>query len=231
MRRGLACSALLATAVATLLAVPASTRALSSGVPQLPALQRFLATDHGAVHQAVTVRHLEARNEHFDADAWMDVRTEADADGFRYTVLDEGGSGLVRSKALRGALEQEKRAWASGDGDRAWFTADNYEFEDGGLDEDGLARIGITPRRKDLLLVTGSIFLKPEDGQLVRIEGTPAKSPSFWTRRIHITRHYARIAGIQVPVVVESNAQIRIAGRSTFKMVYTYETVNGLKVE
>jgi hypothetical protein len=200
-------------------------------VPQLPVLQRFLSTDQPMVRQVTTLRHLEARNEHFQAQGWMDVRTDADATGFRYTVLAEGGSGVVRNKALRGTLEQEQRLWSNGETDRSWFTAENYEFEDGGTDAEGLSRVGVTPKRKDLLLVNGSIFLKPSDGELVRIEGTLAKSPSFWTRRVHVVRHYAQIAGNHLPVAVESTAQIRVAGSSTFTMSYTYESVNGVRID
>ena len=158
----------------------------------------------------------------------MEVRTVADENGFRYTVLGEGGSGLVRSKAFRGALEQERKSWVAGEGERSWFTPDNYEFQDAGVEPDGLARIGVTPKRKDLLLVNGSIFLKPDDGELIRIEGSPGKSPSFWARKVHVVRHYARIAGVHVPVEVESSAQIRLAGSYTFTMSYTYEVVNGI---
>ena len=227
-----ACSSLLFAALGAVLLDPAAPAASpDAAIPQLPALQRFLSTDQSVVHQLTTLRHLEARNEHFDADGWMDVRTEADATGFRYTVLAEGGSGLVRNKALRGTLEQEKRLWANGEADHSWFTPDNYDFEDGGTDVEGLARVGVTPKRKDLLLVNGSIFLKPADGELVRIEGTLARSPSFWTRRVDIVRHYARIAGNHLPVAVESTAQIRLAGSSTFKMSYAYERVNGVKVD
>jgi hypothetical protein len=232
MRRGLVCSSLAAAVTAAgLLATVTFAAGPLTDVPQVPALQRFLSNDRSVVHQAVSVRRLEARNDHFDTEAWMEVRTVADETGFRYTVLDEAGSGLVRNKALRGALEQERKSWTDGESERAWFTPDNYQFEDAGTEPDGLARIGVTPKRKDLLLVNGSIFLKPDDGELVRIEGSPARSPSFWTRRIHVTRHYARIAGVRLPVAVESSAQIRMAGSSTFKMSYKYEVVNGMKIE
>jgi hypothetical protein len=233
MRCGLVCSSLLAavTGGAAFLVTAAPAAAPLNDVPQVPALQRFLATDHSIVRQATSVRRLEARNDHFDTEAWMDVRATADENGFRYTVLDEGGSGFVRSKALRGALEQESKWWSDGAAQRTWFTTDNYQFEDAGTEPDGLARIGVTPKRKDMLLVSGSIFLKPDDGELVRIEGSPARSPSFWTRRIQVVRHYARIAGVHLPVAVESSAQIRMAGSATFRMTYKYESVNGLKVE
>jgi hypothetical protein len=229
---GRACSSLLTAGLgAVLLATAVPAASPDPVVPQLPALQRFLAIDQSVVRQVTTLRHLEARNEHFHAEGWMDVRTEADSTGFRYTVLAEDGSGVVRNKALRATLEHEKRLWTDGETDRSWFTPANYAFEDGGIEPDGLSRVGVTPKRKDLLLVNGSIFLKPSDGELVRIEGTLAKSPSFWTRRVHVVRHYARIAGNHLPIALESTAQIRVAGRSTFSMSYIYESVNGVRID
>ena len=74
----------------------------------------------------------------------------------------------------------------------------------------------------------GSIFVNPDDGDLVRIEGRLSKTPSFWTRRVEVVRHYQRINGVRVPVAIESVAQVLIAGRSTFSMSYEYETVNDL---
>ena len=85
-------------------------------------------------------------------------------------------------------------------------------------------------RRKDVLLVDGAIFVNPEDGDLVRIEGRLSKTPSFWTRRVEVVRHYQRINGVRVPVAIESIASVLIAGRSTFKMTYQYETINGQQV-
>ena len=43
-------------------------------------------------------------------------------------------------------------------------------------------------------------------------------------------RHYQRINGVRVPVAIESVASVLIAGRSTFKMTYEYETINGHQV-
>jgi hypothetical protein len=78
--------------------------------------------------------------------------------------------------------------------------------------------------------VDGSIFLKPEDGDLVRLEGKLSKSPSFWTRHVQIVRWYQRIVGVRMPVALESVANVVVAGRSTFRMSYEYESVNGQRV-
>jgi hypothetical protein len=150
--------------------------------------------------------------------------------GFRYEIVAEGGSGFVRGRVLRPWLDNEKKMWTAGDPERASLTHQNYAFADKGLTADGLAWLGVKSRRKDLLLVDGSVYVNADDGELVRIEGRLSKTPSFWTRRVEVVRHYRRINGVHVPVAIESIANVLIAGRSTFKMTYEYETINGERV-
>jgi hypothetical protein len=178
------------------------------------------------------LRHLEAHNVKFGATAWMDVWTEFDrVNGFRFEIVAEGGNGYVRKRVLHAALEAEQKMWAAQEPQRASLTADNYVFaEPGTAAADSLVAIGITPRRKDVLLVDGAIFVVAADGDLRRIEGRLSKPPSMWTRRVEIQRHYQRLAGVRVPVAIESVASILLAGKSTFTMTYEYETVNGQRV-
>src|ERR1700712_4461395 len=185
-------SALVAVGVVATLSIVTAAR-LPGDEQSPPVLARFLATSNAAPDRFIAIRHIEARNDTFDKDAWMDVRTEADAAGFRFEILAEGGSPYIRSKVFKNALQTEQKIWASGDPDRSGFTLDNYTFEDKGSEAGGLAWLGVTPRRRDMLLVDGSIFLRPEDGELVRIEGWLAKAPSFWTKAVQIVRHYERI--------------------------------------
>jgi hypothetical protein len=194
-------------------------------------LERFLMrSDEGPVPYRA-LRHLEARNQHFGASAWMDVWTEADdAGGFRYQVVAEGGSAYIRRRVFIAALDGEQKLWREGEPKRSRFDHTNYSFKDSGAIEGELASLAITPKRKDMLLVDGWLFVKKEDGDLVRIEGRLSKNPSFWTRRVEIVRRYGRVAGARVPMDIESVAQVLIAGQSTFRMTYDYETVNGVHV-
>ncbi|MCC7417109.1 MAG: hypothetical protein IT176_08195 [Acidobacteria bacterium] len=190
-------------------------------------IERVVSRDDPPPTQYRALRRLEAESDKLGGSAWLEAWTEADPeDGFRYQIVGEGGSGFVRGKVLKPWLENEKKMWANGDPERAALTHANYTFTDRGLAPDGLAWIDIKPRRKDLLLVEGAIFVNPEDGDLVRIEGRLSKTPSFWTRRVEVVRRYERIAGVRVPVAIESIANVLIAGRSTFKMTYHYETIN-----
>jgi hypothetical protein len=110
------------------------------------------------------------------------------------------------------------------------LTPANYVFEDRGAQSDGLTSLTVKPRRKNVLLVDGSIYLNPDDGELVRMEGQLSKTPSFWTKRVEIVRWYQRINGFRMPTALESVANVRIAGLSTFRMTYQYESINGQRV-
>jgi hypothetical protein len=189
-------------------------------------LQRFLANPDTPAASYRALRHLDAHNDHFDSTAWMDVWTDADSSGFRYRIAAEGGSDYIRGHVFRETLEAERRMWQSGAAGRAALTPANYVFEER-AGADGLAAIAVRPRRKDVLLFDGIIFLRPEDGELVRAEGLLSKAPSFWTRHVQITRWYGRFAGVRMPTALESVANVRIAGTSTFRMTYEYESVNG----
>jgi hypothetical protein len=199
--------------------------------PRFPAvLQRFLSLDDPSPAGYRALRRLDARNQNLNKAAWMDVWTESDNTGrFKYTVVAEGGSGYIRSKVFLASLETEKKFYESGGPSQAALTPENYLFAEGTA-ADGLSGVVVTPRRKDILLVDGSIFLKPDDGDLVRIEGRLSKAPSFWIRQVDIVRSYRRIAGVRMPVAVEAVASIRLAGTATFRMTYEYETVNGRRV-
>jgi hypothetical protein len=227
MSRGLSRS-LLALAATALLLAPASAAGPERGSAGI--LRRFLALDTPTPTQYRALRHLEAQNEKYDKSAWMDVWTEADATGFRYAIVAEDGSDYIRTKVFRATLETERKMWDAGDADKAGLTPDNYVFEDRGSQADGLSSLTVKPRRSDVMLVDGSIFLNPEDGELVRMEGRLSKPPSFWTRHVEIVRWYRRIAGFRVPTVLESVANVRVAGRSTFRMRYEYESINGQHV-
>jgi hypothetical protein len=228
MRRAcLICSALLIAITSVAAAGRETNGRVITDAGQHAVLRRFFALPQTSPQELTAIRRLEARNDHFDKDAWMEVRTEEDETGFRYEVLGEGGSPYIRSNVFRPALQAEQKMVRDGDPDRAAFTLDNYQFEDRGSEESGLAWLAVTPRRKDLLLVNGSIFLRPEDGELVRIEGALAKNPSFWTKRVEVVRRYERIAGVRLPVWMQSTATIRIAGQATLTTTYQYLSVNG----
>lgn len=196
-----------------------------------PIVDTFLAREDPAPVSWSARRRLEADNPRLGQRAWLEARTSlSTAHGFTYEVLDDGGSGAVLSKVLRPALEREREAWAAGDAQRALLTEANYVFGAASAAGKYIA-IEIAPRRRDSLLLQGSIIVTPGDADLVRIQAQPVKRPSAWTRDVHLVREYRRIHGVRVPVSMTSTANVLLAGRSTFSMTYRYSEVNGRAVD
>ena len=193
-------------------------------------VQRFLSRDEAPLATYRARRILRAENDRFNARGQIEVVTELRPDGsLAFEIVHEDGSGYIRNKVLRKVLRDEADLRRRGDAARGGLTPANYVFSDDPAPAGGERRVLIRPRRKDVMLVDGAIVLS-HDGDLVRVEGRLAKNPSFWTRRVHVVRRYARIGGVRVPVSTESVADVRFAGRSRFEMVYLYETINGRPV-
>jgi hypothetical protein len=197
--------------------------------PPLSALERFLAAvDDGPIsYRARRVLSARAGDRHASLVAKTSFDSQA---GFSFEVMSEAGSSVIRSRVLRGALEAEQRAKMRSHGAGSALNSSNYTFEPAVDGRDGLQRVRIRPRRKDAMMVDGTITLVGSDGDLVSVEGSLVKRPSFWTRRVEIERRYARVAGVRVPVSMTSVADVLFVGRSTFEMQYDYEFVNGKPV-
>jgi hypothetical protein len=195
-------------------------------------VRRFLDHPDEKLTQYRAKRHLQARNPRFNKEAWLDALTELDpGKGFRFTVLAEDGSGIIRSRVLHRALEAEQEAIAEGEVAKSAISLANYQIAFGDHDAaSGIDRLRIIPLRKDRMLVDGTISVLATNGELVRIEGKLAKTPSFWTNRVDIVRRYGRVEGVHVPLSIESTANLKIVGDSVFSMTYTYESVNGKRV-
>jgi hypothetical protein len=196
-------------------------------------LDRFLARADQPLRSYQARRRLEARNERLDLEGWMEVRTElVNPTTLLWTVVAEGGSASVRGKVLRKALATEAEEIRSGNNSRSALTADNYTFTQAGpVDESGGRRILIDPRRRDRLLVKGSMVISEPEADLLQVEGRLARNPSFWTSSVDIVRRYARITGVLVPVEMTSHARLKIVGQSSFRMTWVYESVNGAAVD
>lgn len=187
------------------------------------AMEKFFARP-ATMHGYHAMRRLEATGSGHEG--WLDAQTAFSPDtGLQYEVVAEGGSGYIRTRVLRSLLEEEKQLFARSRGAHAALSADNYEFTCEGIDENGLAVIGLSPRRKDRALVRGRMLLTA-DGDLVRLEGRLARNPSFWVTRADVVRTYRRINGVLVPVELQSDARLRLLGASRLRMTYRYTAID-----
>jgi len=189
----------------------------------LAAIHNFLERRRTA-HQYTAWRRLEASGS--GQRAWLDVETDFSAEsGLLYAVTAEGGSGYIRSRVLHSLLNEEQRLIARRGESGVALTTDNYQFVPEGINEEGLAVVGLRPLRKDRALIAGRMFVTL-DGDLRRVEGRLAKNPSFWTTRVNVVRSYRRINGVLMPVSLETTAQLRLLGASELRMTYRYTRID-----
>ena len=151
------------------------------------------------------MRRLEAENG--GRRGWLEAVTEYSIEsGFHYQVTAEGGSSLVRSKVLRAVLDGEREIIAEGETARSSLALANYAFQPNGVDDDGLANILLSPKREERVLVEGTMFLKPDGGDLVRLQGRLVRSVLLGEERSD-RAVVQRIEGVVVPVTLESTAR------------------------
>jgi len=191
---------------------------------------RFLASATPPLTSYKARRTLTASTRGGRMTASLEAWTSVDASGqFKYDITNEEGSDLIRRRVLVAALEEERRARDEND-TSAEVTRANYVLE---VDEDrdgDFLRIHLRPRRKSPHLIEGTAFVTHDGFDMVRMEGELSKRPSLWTRRVEITRRYARVCGVRVPIEMQSRADVRFVGDSTFSMTYEYMTINGQAV-
>src|SRR5262249_52028854 len=194
-------------------------------------IDKFLEPEPSPLMSYRAVRRMTASTRGGRMQASMEALTQLDpVHGFTFQILSEEGSTLIRRKVLLAALEAEQRAFMSADAAGAALTPANYEFLGVSVASQSLVKIDVRPRRKHQMLIEGALFVASDSADLVRIEGDLSKRPSIWTRRVRIRREYDRIAGVHVPVAMQSTADVLIVGASSFSMTYRYLEINGRSV-
>ena len=144
------------------------------------------------------------------------------------TVTSHEGSDLIRSRVFDKILEAENETRHKKDKQQVDITPANYRFNFVGIDECDRRtcfHLKISPKRRDKYSLNGDIWVDDQDYSIVRIHGSPAKRPSFWTLHTEIDRRYRKIDGIWLPDRLDSSSNILVAGHSVLSIEYSYDDV------
>jgi hypothetical protein len=102
---------------------------------------------------------------------------------------------------------------------KARLSPENYEFHMANtelLDGRMAYVIDVVPRRRDERLFEGQIWIDAQDYALARVEGKPAKNPSFWTTSVHFVHTYQKSGPFWFPASTERRSNpILYFGRYT----------------
>ena len=129
----------------------------------------------------------------------------------RYDI--DQSTGGMGEKIVRRILDHEVDA--TRDPKTMMITERNYDFNFGGEQAIGnipCYRLRISPKhdRKDLLNAT--IWVDKDSYRIVRMEGEPAKSPSFWVRDVHVVLEFGEIAGMWLQTGTYAMGHLRFGG-------------------
>jgi len=130
----------------------------------------------------------------------------------------ERSTGGMGEKVVRNILDHEVDA--TRDPRTMSVNEQNYRFDyEGEETVSGLGcyRLTITPRheRKDLLKAT--IWVEKNGYRIVRMEGEPAKSPSFWVKDVYVVLSFGEVAGMWLQTGTQAIARLRFGGE--YKLV------------
>jgi len=119
-------------------------------------------------------------------------------------------------KMVRELLDRETESAKKGRGSE--INSTNYDFvflrqENFGIVPEYVLQIA--PKRNDKYLLRGQIWVNASTFRIRRIEGVPAKSPSIWLKRIHITLQFAQLKGMWIPASFDAIATVRFLGQYT----------------
>jgi outer membrane lipoprotein-sorting protein len=126
----------------------------------------------------------------------------------------ESSSGGMGEKVLRDILEHETES--SNHAQRKEISPENYEFALLGqesLDGRRCYVIALNPKRDDKNLIKGKMWVDAASYNVHRIEGNPAKSPSWWIRDLHILMSFADVDGMWLHTFTHAVADVRFKGK------------------
>jgi hypothetical protein len=135
---------------------------------------------------------------------------------FKKYSIDTAVGSMLAEKLVRKALDNEV-AFAK-DSRATDITPDNYDFvfvarKD--LDGQPCDVLDLIPKRKSRNLLRGTLWVDAESHLPRRVEGEPAKEPSWWLTDLRITVVYGYVGPMWVQTSSQASANVRIIGPSS----------------
>jgi len=156
--------------------------------------------------------------------AEMLVNVTGDSDGTKhFEVVSEDGWHSAHKHVLHKMLESESDSSQPETRPKTRLVSDNYIFqmvEEGSLDGRPAYVIDVIPKRHDKYSLRGRIWVDAEDYALARVEGEPAKNPSFFIHSVHFVQEYHKSGPFWYPASISSVTEARFFGTTDVNIRY-----------
>ena len=169
-------------------------------------------------------REYVLENKRLNKHAAITVAIFGDANGTKHfqVVSEEGWKG-ANKHVFHKMLESESESSIPETRPKTRIVPQNYEFSLFGSEVIAgrpAYVIEAIPKRSDRYLFRGRIWVDAEDYALVRVEGEPAKNPSFWIRSVHFVQQYQKSGPFWFPSSTTSVTEARIFGTTDVRIRY-----------
>ena len=176
--------------------------------------------------------HYTVRNSHFNQSAELTATVIYQKEkGKTYKVLSRSGPGLLQERVINRILKEDASLSRSNERPHNLLTSANYSMQVQGIEllhGTQCYIVKIVPRARHFSLIEGTAWFDVKSLSLVRIEGTPAASPSFWTGKPVIKRDYTVVDGLSFPQHSRATSKGFFAGKSELDIEYSQYRVSAV---
>ena len=159
-----------------------------------------------------------------DRDAEMVVNvTYRSPNAKEFTVVSKRGNKFILEHVFKKLLQGEQEAASDENREHTALDTTNYDFMLVGLEaspEGPQYVLSVAPKSSNKFLYRGKIWVDAKDFALTRIEGEPAKNPSFWIKKSEIEHHYEKVDGFWLPAKNHTESWLRLGGRAILSIEY-----------
>jgi outer membrane lipoprotein-sorting protein len=159
-----------------------------------------------------------------DRDAEMVVTMAYHApDSKEFSVVSQSGSKFIIDRVFKKLLEGEQEAAKEENRRNTALSTENYDFTSAGYENtpDGAQYVlNLVPKTKNKYLYRGKIWVDAKDFAVMRIEGEPAKNPSFWIKKTEVKHRYVKVNDFWLPAENHTESVIRLGGRAVLSIEY-----------
>lgn len=173
-------------------------------------------------------RHYVAVNEQRKAEMLVAVTCASNGEK-QFNILSEDGSRAIRKHVFYKMMKEETEASRHDTSSSTRITPANYQFGLIGKDVIGgrpTYHLHIIPKDDNKYLIDGDIWVDAGDYSIVRIEGSPARNPSFWTHHVHFVHTYQKIGPFWFAASTHSVSEIRLFGAAELTIENSNYTLN-----
>lgn len=178
---------------------------------------------------SATRRYL-LHNPRMKHDAEMLVRVNyRKGQGKFFQVLASGGAEGISRRVFDKLLTGEAEGSHKNNVDRN-LSSQNYEFRLIGWEvreEHRCYVLELTPKTKSKYLLNGKAWIDAEDFAVVRIEGRPSASLSFWVGKPYIVQEFEKVGDFWMASRNVSRSETRLLGTSDLTIESSGYLVNG----